>query len=228
MKTSIIIPILNESTHAAGAVRRAWETGPHEVIVVDGGSGDDTAQLAREAGACVLASPPGRAIQQNHAARIATGDVLLFLHADTWLPPDGLRQIEQALTDDAVGCGAFCQHIEADGMAYRLLERGNAWRVRYRGMAYGDQGIFVRRALFEDLGGFPEVRLMEDVLLMKRLRRRAWPVLLPGPLCVSARRWQRHGVARQTARNWLLLAAARCGVPPDRLARFYARHDSAQ
>lgn len=226
LKTSIIIPALNEAALAASAVRRAWETQPHEVIVVDGGSDDDTVALARESRACVLTSQPGRATQQNHGARHATGDVLLFLHVDTWLPPDGLRQIELALADAAVGCGAFRQRIEADGLMYRLLERGNAWRVARRGMPYGDQGIFIRRALFDELGGFPQVRLMEDVLLMKGVRRRAWPVLLPGPLFVSARRWQRHGVVRQTARNWLLLAAARCGVSPDRLAVFYARHDA--
>lgn len=225
LKTSIIIPALNEAARIAEAVRRARETEPHEVIVVDGGSSDETAALARQAGACVVTTAPGRAIQQNTGARHATGDVLLFLHADTWLPPDAVHQIESALAVAAVGCGAFRQRIEAEGLAYRLLERGNAWRVKSRGIAYGDQGIFVRRAPFEELGGFPEVRLMEDLLLMKRLRRRAWPVLLPGPLHVSARRWQRHGVLRQTARNWLLLAAARCGVSPDRLASFYARHD---
>ena len=212
---------MNEAALIASAVRRAWETRPHEVIVVDGGSTDQTAALAEAAGACVLSSRPGRAIQQNLGARHATGDVILFLHADTWLPPEGPRQIERALAGAAIGCGAFRQRIEAEGFIYRLLERGNAWRVNRRGMAYGDQGIFVRRELFEELGGFPEVRLLEDVLLLKRLRRRAWPVLLPGPLHVSARRWQRQGVVRQTARNWLLLGAAWCGVSPDRLARFY-------
>lgn len=225
-RISIIIPVLNEAAQIAIAVVRACQTQPHEVIVVDGGSTDETVPLARQAGAGVLATQPGRARQQNQGAQQATGDVLLFLHADTWLPPDGLRQIAQALANAAVGCGAFRQRIEAEGFLYRLLERGNAWRVKRRGMPYGDQGIFIRRALFDELGGFPEVRLMEDVLLMKRLRRRAWPVLLPGPLHVSARRWQRHGVVRQTARNRLLLAAARCGVSPDRLVRFYARHDT--
>lgn len=226
LKISIIIPALNEAARIADAVRRAKETEPHEVIVADGGSDDETAALAREAGANVLITGPGRAIQQNTGARHATGDALLFLHADTWLPPDAVGQVESALADAAVGCGAFLQQIEAEGLAYRLLERGNAWRVKRRGITYGDQGIFVRRALFEELGGFPEVRLMEDLLLMKRLRRRAWPLLLPGPLHVSARRWQRHGVVRQTARNWLLLAAARCGVSPDKLASFYSRHDT--
>ncbi|HWB07930.1 MAG TPA: TIGR04283 family arsenosugar biosynthesis glycosyltransferase [Pirellulales bacterium] len=218
---SIVIPALNEAAMIAASVTSALATGPHEVIVVDGGSRDDTASLARAAGAGVVVCPPGRAFQQNAGARAASGDVLLFLHADTRLAVDGLRQMEAALTDAAVGCGAFRQAIEAEGWLYRLLERGNAWRAARRGLPYGDQGIFVRRELFEEIGGFPRLKLMEDVFLMKRLRRRAWPVLLPGPLYVSARRWQRRGVIRQTLRNWGLLVSAGLGVHPDRLARFY-------
>ena len=225
MRVSIIIPALNEGANIAVAVRRAWETCPLEVIVVDGGSDDGTAELAREAGAGMLETPPGRARQQNAGARQAAGEVLLFLHADTWLAPAGLSQIVEALANSRVLCGAFRQRIEAEGRLFRWLERGNAWRAQRRGLPYGDQGIFVRRLAFEELGGFPEVRLMEDVMLMKRLRRRTRPVLLPGPLYVSARRWRRHGVLRQTARNWLLLSAARLGVSPDKLAAFYAPHD---
>jgi rSAM/selenodomain-associated transferase 2 len=192
------------------------------VIVADGGSSDDTVSLARSAGARVVDCPRGRAVQQNVGARAASGDVLLFLHADTRLAENGVRQIEAALADVRVGCGAFRQAIEAEGRLYRLLEWGNGQRAAHRGLAYGDQGIFVRRALFEEVGGFPELKLMEDVFLLKRLRRRTWPVLLPGPLYVSARRWQRRGVVRQTLRNWTLLASARLGVHPDRLARFYS------
>jgi rSAM/selenodomain-associated transferase 2 len=225
MTVSIIIPALHEAANIAAAVERAWATGPLEVLVVDGGSHDRTAALACEAGAAVIESPPGRARQQNAGARQAAGDVLLFLHADTWLAPAGLAQIAGALADPQVVCGAFRQRIEAEGRLFRWLERGNAWRARRRGLLYGDQGIFVRRLVFEELGGFPEVRLMEDVMLMQRLRRRTRPVLLPGPLHVSARRWRRHGVLRQTIRNWLLLSAARLGVHPDKLAEFYAPHD---
>jgi rSAM/selenodomain-associated transferase 2 len=218
---SIVIPALNEAALIGRCVTSALATGPHEVIVVDGGSSDDTASLARAAGATVLASALGRALQQNFGARAASGDALLFLHADTRLAVDGLSQIEAALTDARVACGAFRQAIEAEGWLYRLLERGNSRRAARRGLPYGDQGIFVRRALFDEVGGFPELRLMEDVFLLKQLRKRTWPVLLPGPLYVSARRWQRRGVLRQTARNWTLLAAARLGVHPDRLAQFY-------
>ncbi|HUY33430.1 MAG TPA: TIGR04283 family arsenosugar biosynthesis glycosyltransferase [Pirellulales bacterium] len=227
MTISIIIPALNEIALIGPSVARAWETGPREVLVADGGSDDGTADAARAAGAVVVFAPRGRASQQNAAARWATGDVLLFLHADTWLAPNGLRQIERALADPNVECGAFHQRIEAEGLLYRLLERGNAWRAARRGLPYGDQGIFVRRGVFEELGGFSELRLLEDLMLMKRLRRRGRPVLLPGPLHVSARRWQRYGIVRQTACNWLLLSAARLGVHPNRLARYYPSHGNA-
>lgn len=224
MNVSLIIPTWNEAERIADTVRRAWETGAHEVIVADGGSRDGTADAARAAGAAVVECRRGRAVQQNTAARQARGDVLLFLHADTWLAADGLAQIERVLADPRVRCGAFRQRIEAEGRLYRWLERGNAWRAAHRGLPYGDQGIFIRRAEFDDVGGFPEYQLMEDLLLMRRLRRRAWPVLLPGPLHVSARRWQRYGVVGQTARNWLLLSAVRLGIHPNRLASFYPPH----
>ena len=221
MAVSIIMPTLNEAAIVAHAVGDALSLGPHELIVADGGSSDETIALAEAAGAKVIVAPPGRARQQNAAARVASGDVLLFLHADTRLPADGVRQIERALADPHVSCGAFRQSIDAAGWLYRLLERGNAWRVAHRGLPYGDQGIFVRRKCFDAVGGFPDLKLMEDVFLMRRLRRKTRPVLLSGPLHVSPRRWQRHGVVGQTLRNWSLLAAARLGIHPDRLARFY-------
>jgi rSAM/selenodomain-associated transferase 2 len=173
----------------------------------------------------VPAALAGRAFQQNLGAQQSAGEVLLFLHADTWLDPAGNDQIEQALSDPQVAGGGFQQHIEAAGRVYRLLEWGNALRVRRWGMAYGDQGIFVRRELFERLGGFPAVKLMEDWLFMRKLRRAGRILLLPGPLHISPRRWQKHGIVRQTLRNGCLLAAASLGVSPNRLARYYRRHD---
>ena len=109
-------------------------------------------------------------------------------------------------------------------MGYRLLERGNAARVRLLGLPYGDQAIFVRRSTFEKLGGFPEVTLLEDLILMQRLRQRAWPVLLPGPVSVNPRRWQARGIMGQTLRNWGIVAAYSLGVPPERLASLYPPH----
>ncbi len=226
MHVSVIIPALNEAARIAAAVDSAWQDGVREVLVADGGSQDGTADAARARGAELIFSPPGRATQQNAAARVATGDVLLFLHADNRLGPACVAQVLDALGRDPQRLGgAFRQRIEHRHFKYRVLEWGNAWRVRWRGLPYGDQGLFFRRAAFEELGGFPEVRLLEDLLLMRQVRRRSWPLLLPGPLLVDARRWQRRGVLAQTLRNWSILTAYACGASPDNLATWYRRHD---
>ena len=225
MRISVIIPAVNEEALIERAVTSAWGAGADEVLVVDSDSRDQTAERARARGAQVFNGPLGRAAQQNLGAQYATGDVLLFLHADNWLDASVGNQLCQCLQDDAVLGGAFQQRIDAEGRLFRWLKRGNAARVRWLGMPYGDQAIFMRRNVFEQLGGFPPVKLMEDVLLMRAFRKLSRPVLLPGPVHVHPRRWQRRGVVRQTLRNWGLLAAQAVGVPPDRLARFYPRHD---
>jgi rSAM/selenodomain-associated transferase 2 len=224
MHVSVIIPALNEGPVILRAIESALRAGADDVLVADGGSDDGTPDIARNAHVRVVAAPRGRALQQNAAAAAAQGDWLLFLHADNWLSEASIRQLQSAGGSDRP-CGGFYQAIEASGLAFRWLEKGNAWRVRWRGLAYGDQGIWVRRDLFWAVGGFPPVPLMEDVLLMKRLRRRSWPILLPGPLHVDARRWQRRGVVRQTLTNWCLLVGLHLGVSPARLARYYRRHD---
>jgi rSAM/selenodomain-associated transferase 2 len=226
LRISLIIPTLNEALNIARALERARALGPHEVLVADGGSDDGTAELACAAGATVIEAPRGRARQQNAAASAATGDVLLFLHADCWLAPGGLEQIAGMLRDEGVLGGAFRHCIEAPGVLYRIIERGNSLRVRWFKLPYGDQGIFLRREIFQKLGGFPDVRLMEDVLLMRKLRKISPVPILRGPLYIDARRWKRQGVIRQTLRNWSILAAERLGVSPDRLAEYYAPHSS--
>jgi rSAM/selenodomain-associated transferase 2 len=255
VNVSVIIPVLNEAERIESAIDRAWQAGADEVIVVDGGSEDDTTQRAGNSRCRVITSARGRALQQNAGAKIATGDVLLFLHADTWLAPGAIDQVRSAMQRPSVVGGAFRQIIGARGAAYRVIERGNALRVRLFGRAYGDQGIFVRREAFEQLGGFPDVPFLEDLLFMRRVNRlRApnkrgqapssqvesrgkadaqlgaspllletirRPVLLPGPIHVSARRWQRRGVVRQTLRNWAILVAHWFGATPKSLARWY-------
>lgn len=223
---SIIIPALNEAEIIESAVRRAAALAPSEVHVVDGGSSDATAELARSAGANVITSARGRALQQNAGAAASRSGWLLFLHADCWLDERASEQLAAATARSESTHGAFRQRIDARGRVFRALERGNAARVRLLGLPYGDQGIFVRRELFWKLGGFPQVRLLEDLLLSRRLRGIRRPQLLEGPLYVSARRWQRHGVVRQTLRNWSILSAYACGVAPDRLAGWYALHSS--
>lgn len=228
MILSIIIPAIDEAENVARAVDSALACGAAEAIVVDGGSRDATATLAAERGARVVSSAPGRAIQQNAGAELAVGDVLLFLHADNWLDPDAGRQISECMASDDVVAGAFDQSIDAPGRRYRLLERGNAARVKMFSIAYGDQAIFVRRSDFDGVSGFPQAAIMEDLLLMRRLRRRGRVVLLAGPVHLSARRWQERGVVRQTLRNWSLLTAHRLGASPERLARHYPKHAAVQ
>ena len=224
MKLSVIIPALNEAANIGNAVRHAIELAPHEVLVVDGGSTDGTRELVAKLQCRLIESPRGRSFQQNLGARESTGDTLLFLHADCWLSSIAAQQMEQTLRSSCIPGGVFCQRIEARGSTFRFLEAGNALRVCFTRLAFGDQGIFLRREVFESLGGFPETRLMEDLLLMRKLRDAGRLALLPGPLHVDARRWQKHGPVRQTLRNWVLLAAEQLGVSPDRLASFYLPH----
>ena len=154
MRVSVIIPAMNEAELVAGAVVSARAAGATEVIVADGGSDDATVERARQAGGDVVACPTGRAVQQNQAAARATGDVLLFLHSDCRLPATALQQLTDGLGDLRVVGGAFRQRIEADGLGYRWLEWGNAWRVRWMRQPYGDQGLFVRKEVFERLARY--------------------------------------------------------------------------
>ena len=223
MRLSIVIPTLNEADRIRQNIQHALALQPHEIVVADGQSQDGTSELAQSAGATVVTSERGRGRQLNAGARAASGDVFLFLHADCWLESQAAGQIEVALQDEAVIGGAFQQRIDHQRRVFRWLEWGNTFRARWRRMPYGDQGIFVRRSAFEAIGGFAQVRLMEDVLLMREFRRRGWGIeLLPGPIHVDPRRWLKHGVLRQTLRNWTLLAGLTLGISPDRLAKYYA------
>ncbi|MCA9068858.1 MAG: TIGR04283 family arsenosugar biosynthesis glycosyltransferase, partial [Planctomycetaceae bacterium] len=220
LRISIVIPTLNEAGQIAEVIEQTRALGDCEILVVDGGSTDNTLEKAQAADA-VIASKPGRAVQQNTGAKTSRGEVLLFLHADCRLQPGSFEAIQTALQDPRCVGGCFRQRIEAPGWKYRLMERGNGLRVRLLKWAYGDQGIFVRRSCFEELGGFPELRLMEDLYFMKRLKRKGQFALIDPPIHISARRWQKKGILRQTLRNWTLITMAHCGISPDRLARFY-------
>ena len=221
MKVSVIIPVRNEASRVVDAVEKAWAAGADEVIVCDGGSTDATITIAEGLRCQLVFSRQGRGVQQNHAAKYCQGDCLLFLHADTWLPPVGVSQIRKALSKKHCMGGSFQQRIDAEGWQYRLIERGNAARARLWQLPYGDQGLFFRREVFDRMGGFPEISLLEDVRIMRQFRLLARPVLLPGPLSVDPRRWQQMGIARQTLRNWALLLAEKLGVSPTQLARYY-------
>ncbi|MGY8769948.1 MAG: TIGR04283 family arsenosugar biosynthesis glycosyltransferase [Pirellulales bacterium] len=224
MKISVIIPALNEQQHIEACVQSAFDACANQVIVVDGGSSDKTIELARAAGADVLSSNAGRAAQQNLGAKHAHGEILLFLHADSRLSKNSIEQIRRVGTGKEFICGGMRQKIEAQGFNYRLLEIGNAMRITWLGLPYGDQAIFVSRLLFEQLGGFP-AGFMEDYRLMQSMRKRCWPVLLSGPVYVNARRWQQQGIIRQTLLNWKILFQYKRGTSIQQLEKLYRRHD---
>lgn len=188
--------------------------------MVDGGSSDDTVSQARAADR-VLRGPRGRAVQMNLGAARAAGATLLFLHADCWLEDGALAEAGRLLRAPGVAAGCFSMRVAAGGWRYRCIDRAADARVRLTGLAYGDQGLFVRRDVFLRAGGFPPLRLMEDVAISRALRRLGRVVLARSRIFVSARRWRRTGVARQTLRNWTLTALAAAGVHPDRLAAHY-------
>ncbi len=222
MTVSIILPTWNEADGIAETIRSLRSQHPYEIIVVDGGSTDATVALAREAD-CVLTSEPGRARQMNLGAANARGDYLLFLHADCRLQPGAVAGIERTLARPRVGAGCFSMHVETDGWAFRSIDACATARVRFTGIVYGDQGLFLRRADFMRLGGFPRLRLMEDVFFSRRLGPLGQVVVLNKRIYVSGRRWQKVGLVNQTLRNWTLTALALAGLSPDRLADYYPR-----
>jgi rSAM/selenodomain-associated transferase 2 len=221
MSVSVVIPTLNEERALAETLGRLRGEAPHEVLVADGGSTDATCRLAAAAADRLLHAPRGRAVQMNCAAACATGDVLLFLHADCALEPGALRAAEAALRRPGVAAGCFRMAVAAPGWAYRLIDAAATARAGLTGLVYGDQGLFLRRDVFERVGGFPPVRFMEDVWISRQLRRHGRVVVAPRRIFASPRRWRRQGVVRQTLRNWALTALAAGGVHPDRLAAYY-------
>ena len=222
-RISVIIPALDEARVIGRALASAADEPEVELIVVDGGSRDATAEIARSYGAAVVTSLPGRARQMNAGARIATGETLLFLHADTRLPPQFAREVRRILNLPGVVAGAFELKIDGADWALRLVERAANLRSRLLQLPYGDQGFFLRATLFRNLGGYPEILFMEDLELGRRLRRRGQIVTAPLSALTSARRWETLGVLRATLLNQFFLLAYLLGLPPRRIAHWYDR-----
>lgn len=223
-KISIIIPVLNEANIIRALLERVLDTQNVEVIVVDGGSHDDTVAIAQASGVKVLSYPAvGRANQMNAGAAVATGEILLFLHADSHLPANFDTLVCQALSRDGSIAGAFELRIDADMRGLRLVEKVVNWRSRFLSMPYGDQAIFLKAAVFQEIGGFPNLPIMEDFELMRRLRGQGRIAIVPAPVLTSGRRWQKLGVLKTTLINQLIIAGYFLGVPPTQLIRWYRR-----
>lgn len=221
-RLSVIVPVLDEARaiEAALVPLQPHRAAGVEVIVVDGGSTDATRELAAPLADLVLGAPRGRASQMNAGAAAAQGDILLFLHADSVLPPDAPALVGAALAGGRVW-GRFDVTIEgADAMLALVALLMNA-RSRLTGIATGDQAIFVRREAFAACGGFPDIPLMEDVALSRALRRASRPACLRQRVLTSGRRWERQGTLRTIVRMWRLRLAFALGADPHRLARQY-------
>lgn len=218
---SVIIPTWNEQQRLPVALASTRFLPAAEVLVVDGGSSDETCAVAAAAGARVLVAPRGRASQMNAGAQAADGGVLLFLHADCQLPENAGTALREALGDPMVGWGAFRHRIDSPRRLLRVVEAADNFRASVLQRPYGDQAIFVRRNLFEQVGGFPEVPLLEDVLLVRRLRRAGQFRAAAATVLTDSRRWEQYGVLRVTAINSLVLVGAGLGLPISWLARLY-------
>jgi len=223
---SVIIPALNEGKRIGAQVRSVLaQSGFSEVIVVDGGSDDDTVAQAKAAGAAVLHSPRGRARQMNMGAAAAREQLLFFLHADVTIPEGAAAHIHQTLTADAIAGVFSTWHIQdplAEGTwpLYGVLQLSDL-RSRVASHPYGDQGLFLRRRVFEKLGGFPDIPIMEDFAFSHTLARAGRIAVAPASVKVSGRRWQRHPFFTTFVMNTFPMAF-RLGVSPSRLARLYA------
>ena len=227
---SVIIPTLDEEASIPGAIRSAREAGPCEVVVVDGGSRDRTVEIARVEADTVISSPRGRAAQMNAGAAIARGEALLFLHADPLLPKGSLTAVLDALRDAAVIGGAFRVRLAASSGAGRYVRAALGITGRMIGARAGatraftgDQAIFVRSGSFRSLGGYPEIPLMEDVDLSRRMRKAGRTVLLPLRVETSGRRWEAWGPLRTVLFMWRLRIGYLLGWTPSRCADAYRR-----
>jgi rSAM/selenodomain-associated transferase 2 len=219
-RLSIIIPTLNEAAVIEKTLAALPRTAGVEFIVVDGGSSDGTADLAKRHLDMVLMTEAGRGRQMNAGAREARGDILLFLHADARLPQEAPAAVSIALEDPAVVGGAFRLAIDSLRPVLRMVARIANLRTWVTGVPYGDQGIFVRRSVFERLGGYPEWPLLEDLEFGRRLKAAGKVVFLSQPITVSSRRWDKEGVGYTTLRNQIFVLLYFLGVSPMRLARW--------
>lgn len=220
-KISVIIPALNE----AGSIEetllplQAWRQQGHEIIVADGGSQDNTRTLALPLADQVVNSPRGRANQMNSGANMATGDVLLFLHADTQLPIEAPKLIRNALKQKP--WGRFDVSLSGRHTMFRVIEFMMNHRSRLTGIATGDQAIFVARDLFEKLNGFAKIPLMEDIDLSKRLKSFSHPACIRHKLITSSRRWEQYGIFKTILLMWQLRLAYFFGAEPEQLKKRY-------
>jgi rSAM/selenodomain-associated transferase 2 len=221
LKSSIITPVLNEELLITSFLSDLLDIHAGEHIFVDGGSTDRTCQLIRQYPVTLLSSAPGRGSQQNAGAAAATCDTLLFLHCDTRLPENFQHHVQQTLEEPGTVAGAFSLTIDHPRRAYRLIEKAVNLRSRLLSLPYGDQGLFMRKSVFIQAGGFPDQPILEEIPLLRRLRQLGRIGLTPASVTTSARRWQQLGIFRTTLINQMMFVGMLAGISPRRLAKLY-------
>lgn len=222
---SIIIPVLNEEpaiNRVIDHVGNLQGSEDFEIVVVDGDPAGKTIAMIRDRKVIAAITQKGRGNQMNTGAALAQGDILVFLHADTIIPLNALTLIYSALRDRAYAAGAFDLAIASRRPIFRLIEKTASLRSRLTHIPYGDQAFFFRREYFESIGGFADIPIMEDVEIMRRIKKRRDRIIfINQPATTSARRWEKEGILFCTFRNWLLISLYLSGVSPDRLSRLY-------
>ncbi len=230
-KFSIIIPVLNEADRINGLIghlRDFPEEAKVEIIVVDGSVQGNTLGVIEDCQVRRLSSAAGRAKQMNAGAAVAMGDILIFLHADTRLPAGALALIDHALGQPGLVGGAFDLGIRSNRLPLKIIAAVASRRSRLTRIPYGDQAIFMRRDFFRQIGGYPDIPLMEDVALMRQIKKAGGRIyIIPERVSTSPRRWEKEGILRATLRNWILLGSYYLGVAPETLARHYRSGKSA-
>ncbi|MFW5443471.1 MAG: TIGR04283 family arsenosugar biosynthesis glycosyltransferase [Methylococcaceae bacterium] len=220
MKFSIIIPTLNEATNIQPCLSALQPLRTQcEIIIVDGGSSDNTVKIANPLADKILISEKGRARQMNTGAQQASGKTLIFLHADTYLPNNALKQISQVNN----GWGRFDIRLEGKSIMLKVIALLMNWRSRLTGIATGDQVIFVNKQLFEKVGGYPEIALMEDISLCSRLKQTSAPLSLKDRVTSSGRRWEQFGLVKTVLLMWSIRLRYFFGENPEILARLYSK-----
>ncbi|MGA2331051.1 MAG: TIGR04283 family arsenosugar biosynthesis glycosyltransferase [Syntrophales bacterium] len=224
-KFSFIIPVWNEEQIISRTIEHVISlhaSGSAEIIVVDGDPAGRTIKAVRHMGVKTAISEKGRGRQMNLGAALAEGEILIFLHADTLLPPEALELIEAAVADGSCIAGAFDLAVDSERPVFRLIEKAASFRSRVTRIPYGDQTIFIRKRDLRDLGGFRDIPIMEDVEFMQRIKKRKGKICIIGrAVRTSPRRWEKEGVVYTTLRNWLILSLYLFGVRPEKLIRFY-------
>ncbi len=222
IKISIIIPVLNEELNLPDVLNnlQSFRSKGHEVVIVDGGSSDNSLMLAQQGADIVIVSKAGRALQMNSGAAVATGGLFLFLHCDTILPDNALKIIANNYQAENYW-GRFDVRLSGNKFVFRLIERLMNLRSRLTSIATGDQAIFIEQKLFNQLGGFPEIALMEDIAISGLLRKLSPPVCLRQKVITSSRRWENNGVLATVLLMWKLRLCYFFGVSADKLSRKY-------